>query len=32
LDVIPAGQGFIFVKKIADPKHFFYPPAKMRQL
>ena len=28
LDVIPAGQGFIFFKKIADPKHFFYPPRK----
>jgi hypothetical protein len=28
LDVLPAGQGFIFVKKIADPKHFFYPPQK----
>ena len=28
LDVLPAGQGFVFVKKIADPKHFFYPPQK----
>jgi hypothetical protein len=28
LDVLPAGQGIVFVKKIADPKHFFYPPQK----